>query len=58
MSAAGLLALYVSALHGVSTQAASGLLMCGALLSAQAGFQLYAIWHDPSRYYENRCASS
>jgi hypothetical protein len=31
-----------------------GLLIIGALLSAKAGFQIYAIWHRVDRYYENK----
>lgn len=34
-----------------------GLLIIGALLSAKAGFQIYAIWHQVDRYYENKCAN-
>lgn len=34
-----------------------GLLIIGALLSAKAGFQIYAIWHQVSRYYENKCGN-
>jgi hypothetical protein len=34
--------------------AALGLLICGLLLSAKAGFQIYAIWHNTGRYYENK----
>jgi hypothetical protein len=34
-----------------------GLLIIGALLSAKAGFQIYAIWHRVDRYYENKCAA-
>ena len=34
-----------------------GLLIIGALLSAKAGFQIYAIWHRVDRYYENKCAT-
>lgn len=38
-------------------QTMPGLLIIGALLSAKAGFQIYAIWHRVDRYYENKCAS-
>lgn len=37
-------------------QTMPGLLIVGALLSAKAGFQIYAIWHRVDRYYENKCA--
>ena len=35
-----------------------GLLVIGALLSAKAGFQIYAIWHRVDRYYENKCGGA
>jgi hypothetical protein len=38
-------------------QTMPGLLIIGALLSAKAGFQIYAIWHRVDRYYENKCVS-
>lgn len=31
-----------------------GLLLAGLLLSAKAGFQIYAIWHRVDRYYQNK----
>lgn len=33
---------------------APGLMIIGALLSAKAGFQIYAMWHNVGRYYENK----
>jgi hypothetical protein len=36
-------------------QTMPGLLIIGMLLSAKAGFQIYAIWHRVDRYYENKC---
>lgn len=35
-------------------QTAPGLFIAGLLLSAKAGFMIYAVWHAPQRYYENK----
>lgn len=33
---------------------APGLFIAGLLLSAKAGFMIYAVWHAPERYYQNK----
>ena len=38
----------------IFAQVAPGLFIVGALLSAKAGFQIYAIWHRVDRYYTNK----
>lgn len=35
-------------------QTAPGLFIAGLLLSAKAGFMIYAVWHAPERYYQNK----
>lgn len=37
-------------------QTAPGLFVAGLLLSAKAGWMLYAVWHAPNRYCESSCA--